>query len=294
MKLGEQSNQSSVRQSQSDEVSHTSFELLAFTSRRWRRFLRAINFIHRRLSTTRYMPSRFRYDRHKLLGEISIDLPKGIVWRSGGCNSNKSLKNLSRFDICKDISNTKKANMLVERKDHASLYHQGYIYAFGGNNYISLNLSCERYDTFEDRWEFIGSLPFGCCSANVIVLDNPQSIYLFGGHGKFQYSNDSILRMDFERLIWEVLPVKLPNYCENPSCFKIDDSQVFLVANKELHVFDLNSNTILFVKYVKRDFLKLSGPCYLFKDRLIKIMLVEHPMTFLVGGIYANSFEQVS
>lgn len=283
MKQVSQVNKRAHDQIQRDQdVRDTSSELLAFKTSRWKFYLNAFRFLRESYMYCFQQP-RQRYGRFVLqMSDRSIELSKGVIW-SLGCNE-RSDNLLLKIDLVRDISYIQKASLHVARLLNTGLYHQGYIYVFGGYTVKHLLSSCERYSTYEDRWEFIESLPFPSYNSTSIALQSTQSIYLFGGCERYQRKCSTILRMDLERLTWEVLPVKLPSYWTQPNYFKLDETQVYFVENEQLSVFDPSSNTI----HVVRPIGSLSGtygPSYLFKGVLYKFCHDYQVSTLEVGCI---------
>lgn len=246
------------------ESQDTSSELLAITPNRFELYVSAFKFIKLNYPISKFELSKIWYTEQFT---VCFDLSKGVIWCSGGITHSNSVASfvasfVTKIYMLKDISKIKKAPMLCARNLHTSLYHRGYIYAIGGKDKFSYHLSCERYSICDDRWEFIDTLPYNCISKTAIFLESTQSIYLFGGN------LCSILYMELERLTWKIHSVNMPKTLSEPAIFKIDETQVFIVGNERLYVFDPSLTLILNAGPTKMDY--LSGFAYLFKGVFYK------------------------
>lgn len=269
MKLNRQERNFAKDQSQRvNDARDTSSELLDFTTKRWDFYLNAFRFLRESFRYCFEQPRQrygcFVFER----SERSIDFYKGVIW-SLGCNE-RSNKHVLKIDLFRDISCNYKASLSVTRSMNAGLYHQDYIYVFGGYSGQSVISSCERYSTCEDRWEFIGSLPFPNYNSNSIALESTKSIYLFGGRERYNRLYHTILRMELAKLTWEVLSVKLPTNWDMADCFKLNETQVYFVVNKQFSVFDSRLNTFRMIKPID-SFDRPYWPSYLFRGVLYKI-----------------------
>lgn len=233
----------------------TSPELLAITPRLFQVYLTGfyIKFVYGKpeLDATSYT--------------ACFDFPNGVAWCTGGLSqsssfSTKTLSDVKKLEMYKDFTHILKAPMLCARHNHTALYHRSYIYAIGGQNQLSMVLSCERYDICGDRWEFIDTLPYNCLSKTAVILESTQSIYLFGGNF------GSILCMELETLNWIIHSVKMPRTWSAPNVFKIDETQVFIVGNGTLYVFDPSLTNIL--NAGPTELANVDGIAYLFKGKL--------------------------
>jgi hypothetical protein len=124
------------------------------------------------------------------------------------------------------------APMLTPRNCHAAVYHTPYLYILGGRNdrYLS---ECERYVCTEYRWEALPPLPRGCQGASGVVVEN--SLYALGGY--VGPVIDLVQKLSLESLTWELMPLRLPFAgCAIP-CFKLRDTEVYLVVNQTLCSF---------------------------------------------------------
>jgi hypothetical protein len=123
--------------------------------------------------------------------------------------------------------------MLTPRRVHAAVYHTPHLYIRGGgvaNSYLS---ECERYVYAENRWEALAPLPTACGCTSGVVLEN--SLYALGGHDGSPL--DLVQKLSLESLTWELMRFRLPFAGQPIPCFKLRDTEVYLVVNKTLCSF---------------------------------------------------------
>ena len=71
--------------------------------------------------------------------------------------------------------------MNTKRGCFAALYHEGFVFVFGGLNYIDKILrKCERYNIQEDKWDSLADMNEGRKNASACVLTT-DTLYIFGG-----------------------------------------------------------------------------------------------------------------
>jgi hypothetical protein len=124
--------------------------------------------------------------------------------------------------------------MLTPRMGHTAVFHTPHLYILGGLDGSSYLSECERYVCAEDRWEALPSLPRACSQTSGVVLEN--SLYALGGYGDGSYS-DLIQKLSLESLTWELMQFRLPFASLGIPCFKLRDTEVYLVVNKTLCSF---------------------------------------------------------
>jgi hypothetical protein len=123
-------------------------------------------------------------------------------------------------------------DMHTPRKFHAGVYHAPHLYVFGGHNYRYLS-ECERYVCAEDRWETLPPLPRACFYTSGVVVES--SLYALGGYDGTYL--DLVQKLSLESLTWELMQFRLPYADSAIPCFKLRDTEVYLVVKKTLCSF---------------------------------------------------------
>jgi hypothetical protein len=123
--------------------------------------------------------------------------------------------------------------MLTPRSCHAAVYHTPYLYLLGGYNGITELSECERYVCAENRWEALLPLPRACSNPSGVGVE--RSLYALGGIvGSYL---DLVQKLSLDSLTWELMQLRLPHAGCNISCFKLRDTEVYLVVNNTLYSF---------------------------------------------------------
>jgi hypothetical protein len=123
--------------------------------------------------------------------------------------------------------------MLTPRKAHAAVYHTPHLYILGGGNGSSALSECERYVCAENRWEALPPLPRASCGMSGVLVGS--SLYALGGIAESEL--DLVQKLSLESLTWELMQFKLPFAGFGIPCFKLRDTEVYLVVNKTLCSF---------------------------------------------------------
>jgi hypothetical protein len=123
--------------------------------------------------------------------------------------------------------------MLTPRAEHAAVYHTPHLYILGGENGLALS-ECERYVCAENRWEDLPPLPRACCLTSGVVVE--RSLYALGGFDDAS-ELDWVQKLSLESLTWELMQFRLPFAGFAIPCFKLRDTEVYLVVNKTLCSF---------------------------------------------------------
>jgi hypothetical protein len=178
------------------------------------------------------------------------EVPGGSLLITGGGYPVE--REVVRIDARREFAVTHCAPMLSPRKAHAAVYHAPHLYILGGSNDSSLYIigelhdytfggsgvsrdlsECERYVCAEDRWEVLPPLPRACSGTSGVVVEN--SLYALGGHDGTYL--DLVQRMSFESLTWEIMLFRLPFAGYSIPCFKVRDTEVYLVFSQTLCSF---------------------------------------------------------
>ena len=72
-------------------------------------------------------------------------------------------------------------SMFTKRGCFATIYHEGFVYVFGGINYSDRIMSkCEKYSVKDKIWNLIANMKLVRKNASACAL-NTDTIYVFGG-----------------------------------------------------------------------------------------------------------------
>jgi hypothetical protein len=123
--------------------------------------------------------------------------------------------------------------MLTPRAFHAAVYHAQHLYVLGGMDHGALS-KCERYACEENRWQALSPLPRACRDTSGVVVES--SLYALGGHFGSE-ELDLVQKLSLESLTWELLQLRLPRACIGIPCFKLSDTEAYLVVSNTLCSF---------------------------------------------------------
>jgi hypothetical protein len=144
-----------------------------------------------------------------------------------------SVGEVVRIDTRREFAVSHCAPMLTPRMMHAAVYFTPYLYILGGWTGSSYLRECERYECTEDRWEALPSLPRACDRTSGVVVED--SLYALGGFDGSPL--DFVQKLSLETLTWELMQFRLPLAAECIPCFKLSDTEVYLVVNQTLCSF---------------------------------------------------------
>jgi hypothetical protein len=145
--------------------------------------------------------------------------------------------------------------MLTPRAWHAAVYHTQHLYVFGGYNYRYLK-ECGRYVWPDNRWEALPPLPRACSNTSGVVVE--RSLYALGGYDGSPL--DLVQKMSLESLTWELAQVRLPFAGYGIPCFKLRDTEVYLVVNKTL--CSVTALQVVPLKLLTEDMFSWGGASY--------------------------------
>jgi hypothetical protein len=167
-----------------------------------------------------------------------------------------------RIDTRREFAVTSQLHMLTPRRDHAAVYHNQYLYVLGGWSGKKCLRECERYVCAENRWQALLALPTGCSKTSGVVVES--SLYALGGFvGR---DLDLVKRLSLEWLTWEVMQLRLPYADCSIPCFKLRDTEVYLVVNKTL--CSLTALEVLPLKTLTEDIGSWYGASYYHRGSL--------------------------
>jgi hypothetical protein len=160
------------------------------------------------------------------------EVPGGSLLITGG-GYPTGVREVVRIDTRREFAVSHCPPMLSPRRYHAAVYHTPHLYILGGliGRYLS---ECERYVCAENRWEALPPLPRACSGTSGVVVEN--SLYALGGHDGSE-ALDLIQKLSLESLTWELMQFRLPNAVSGIPCFKLRDTEVYLVVNETLCSF---------------------------------------------------------
>jgi hypothetical protein len=139
------------------------------------------------------------------------------------------------IDTCREFAVAHCSPMLMPRGSHTAVYYARHLYILGGDDGISELMSeCERFVCAENRWEALPPLPRACMNTSGVVVE--RSLYALGGCNG-ENDLDLVQKLSLESLTWEIMQFRLPHAGGGISCFKVRDTEVYLVVNKTLCSF---------------------------------------------------------
>jgi hypothetical protein len=158
-------------------------------------------------------------------------VPGGSLLITGGGHP-AAVREVVRIDTHREFAVVHCPPMLTPRKSHAAVYHTPHLYILGGvkDSYLS---ECERYVSAENRWEALPTLPKACYGMSGVVVES--SLYALGGHDESYL--DLVQKLSLESLTWELMQFRLPFAGNAIPCFKLRDTEVYLVVNRTLCSF---------------------------------------------------------
>jgi hypothetical protein len=155
------------------------------------------------------------------------EVPGGSLLITGGVGSRKVVRiDVGTFEV------SPLRNMITARGNHAAVYHTPHLYVLGGNNGSALS-ECERYVCAENRWKALPPLPRACTYTSGVVVE--ISLYALGGYDGS--SLDLVQKLSLQSLTWELMQLRLPHADFVIPCFKLRDTEVYLVVKKILCSF---------------------------------------------------------
>jgi hypothetical protein len=160
------------------------------------------------------------------------ELPEGSLLFIGG--GDPALRDVVRIDTRREFAVTQWAPMLTPRNCLAAVYHTPHLYVLGGQRASRSILSeCERYVCAENRWQALPPLPRACSHKSGVVVES--SLYALGGYDGSAL--DLVQKLSLENLTWELMQFRLPHAGFGIPCFKLRDTEVYLVVNQTLWSF---------------------------------------------------------
>jgi hypothetical protein len=160
------------------------------------------------------------------------EVPGGSLLITGG-GYPVEVREVVRNDTLREFAVAHCAPMLTPRRAHAAVYHTPHLYILGGYDGSYALSECERYVCAENRWEALPPLPSACsCMSGVVVERN---LYALGGYDGTEL--DLVHKLSLGSLTWELMQFRLPFAGYDIPCFKVRDTEVYLVVNQTLCSF---------------------------------------------------------
>jgi hypothetical protein len=158
----------------------------------------------------------------------------GRLLITGGMNEAfQRVKEVVRIDVG-TFEVSPEPPMHTPRGGYASVYHTPHLYILGGWSGTRYLSECERYVCAENRWETLRSLPRACRNTSGVVVES--SLYALGGMIDGS-PLDLVQKLSLDSLTWELMQLRLPCAGNYIPCFKLKDTEVYLVVNKTLCSF---------------------------------------------------------
>jgi hypothetical protein len=161
-------------------------------------------------------------------------VPGGSLLITGGEDEEYSaVMEVVRIDTRREFAVAHCAPMLTPRRRHAAVYHTPHLYILGGDSSRRCLSECERYVCAEKRWEALPPLPRACSQTSGVVVE--KNLYALGG--SVGSALDLVQKLSLESLTWELMEFRLPFAGYDIPCFKLRDTEVYLVVNNTLCSF---------------------------------------------------------
>jgi hypothetical protein len=189
------------------------------------------------------------------------EVPGGSLLITGGGYST-AVREVVKIDTRREFAVSHSPFMLSPRSGHAAVYFTPHLYILSGWNYRH-SRACERYICAENRWEALPPLPKACCSMSGVVVE--RNLYALGGFDGACLV-DLVQKLSLESLTWELMQFKLPSVGYGIPCFKLRDTEVYLVVSQTLCSF--TAFEVRPFKTLTEDIWSWYGACYYRRDTL--------------------------
>jgi hypothetical protein len=189
------------------------------------------------------------------------EMPGGSLLITGG-GYPEVVRMVVRIDTRRELAVSLCPSMLTPRRAHAAVYHTPHLYILGGANDRWLS-ECERYVCAENRWQALPPLPTACSFTSGVVVES--SLYALGGMSGGSDLN-LVQKLSLVSLTWELMHLRLPFAGCCIPCFKLRDTEVYLVVNRTLCSF--TDFEIRPLKTLTKDIKSLTGASYYYRGTL--------------------------
>jgi hypothetical protein len=188
------------------------------------------------------------------------EVPGGSLLITGG-GSPVAEREVVRIETCREFAVAYCTPMLTPRMGHAAVYHIQHLYVLGGYSDRYLR-ECERYVCAETRWQALPPLPRACQSMSGIVVES--SLYALGGIDGSHL--DLVQKLNLVSFTWELMQFRLPFAGLCIPCFKLRDTEVYLVVNQTLCSF--TAFEVRSLKTLTKGIQSACGPSYYYRGTL--------------------------
>ena len=124
----------------------------------------------------------------------------------------------------------KQKDMHNQRRAHCSVYHEGYVYVFGGLNTHGQTKNCERFHVINNKWEAIAPLTYERTLASCCVFGK-DLIYVLAGYNE-RMSKDliEIECYNIRSNTFGKTNCSMPAKIENPIVTQINESEIVIIG----------------------------------------------------------------
>lgn len=170
--------------------------------------------------------------------------------------------------------------MLIQRGCFGAIYHDGFVWAFGGVNQADKVIrKCERYNIDTDDWRRIPDMVSPRKNASACAL-SADTIYVFGGTSQVE-TVDTVEQFSISTNVWTMLRVRMPMPVSYLTSFKTSASEILLMGGMVKDVKNLTtykSNEVVLFNVVRGKFTRMRT--------MDKEMMSVHPAFYDEGAIY--------
>jgi hypothetical protein len=183
-----------------------------------------------------------------------------------------------RIDTRREFAVVHCPPMLTPRAHHAAVYHTPHLYILGGFDCRWLS-ECERYVYAETRWEALPPLPRACSHTSGVVIES--SLYALGGY--MESPINLVQKLSLECLTWELMQLRLPFAGYAIPCFKLSDTEVYLVVKNTLCSF--TAFEVRPLKTLTKDIQSWRGASYYCRGTLYCSTNVGGVLSYKIGSL---------
>jgi hypothetical protein len=205
-------------------------------------------------------------------------LADGSLLITGGRRARASGE-VVRIDVLREFAVSEQPPMLTPRYAHTCVCHAKLLYVLGGISNDSLK-ACERYVWAEMRWEALPPLPEAVSYGSAVVLE--ENLYVLGGVHEGVVA-DLIQKLRLCELTWERMELRLPQTGLWVACFKVRDTEVYLVVKSVLYSF--TPGQVPPLKTLHEDILSKFGPSYYSQGTLYCSSGEGMPARLVIGSL---------
>jgi hypothetical protein len=156
------------------------------------------------------------------------EVPGGSLLITGG--GIPAVNEVVRIDTRREFAAFEHPPMHTARSGHGVVYHAQHLYVLGGYSRGAYLGACERFVCADNQWQELPPLPYSCCDVSAVVLG--QCLYALGGDDGEPL--DQVQRLILECLTWQVMKFQLPFAGCGIPCFKVSNTEVYLVVKQRL------------------------------------------------------------